>query len=151
MYSNFECKLHNSITIKEFTNHILQCSFDFYIFLLQYTYGRIWYIINYFTTSFTLLFCWKMTVIDECVFCKFFQNRGIDSIDAYINTIINYQENSHSTYFFQSMFNTCAMVITDDTHSHFSKSFKCVSFTILGGHSLYYYNLSIPPLFLGQN
>ena len=55
-----------------------------------------------------------------------FQNRGIDSTDAYINTIINNQEDPHSTHFYLSMFNKCAMVITDDTHSYFSNYFKCV-------------------------
>ena len=34
------------------------------------------------------------------------------------------------------------MVITDNTHSHFSNSFMCVSFTILSGHCLYYSNFS---------
>ena len=81
----------------------------------------------------------------------FFQNIGIDSTYAYINTIINNQEDSHSTHFSLSMFNTGAMVITDDTHSHFSNSFISVSFTFLGKHCLYNLDLSIFPLWLGQN
>ena len=68
--------------------------------------------------------------------CNFFENRGIDITYAYINTI-NYQEDSHSTHFSLSMFNTGAMLITDYTHSHFSNSAVCLSFTILGGHCLY--------------
>ena len=53
--------------------------------------------------SFVLL---KTTDIDKYLFCNFFENRGIDSIYVYINTITNYQENSNSTYFSLSMFNT---------------------------------------------
>ena len=79
-----------------------------------------------------------------------FQNRGIDSTDAYINTIINNQEDSHSTHFYTSMFNTGAMVITDDTHSHLSNSFKCVFFTLIGGNCIYNSKFSIFPYFRGS-
>ena len=88
MCSNSEWKLHNSIAIKEFLKHILQCTFGFSIVFLHYTIGCIWYIINDCTTSFNLIFFWEMTVIDVCLFCKFFENRGIDSTDAYVNTFI---------------------------------------------------------------
>ena len=92
-----------------------------------------------------------MNVIDECILCDFFQNRGIDSTDAYINTIINYQEDSHSTHFSLSIFNTGAMFLTDDTHSYFSNSVMCMSFTLSGGNFLYNPNLSISPPILGES
>ena len=104
MCSNFECKLHNAIAIKEVPNHILQCSFYFSIFFLQYIDGCIWSIINDCTTSFTLIFCWKMAVIDKFVLCVFLQNIGIYSIDAYMNTTINNQEDYRSTHFISFVF-----------------------------------------------
>ena len=61
-----------------------------FFYFFQYIYGYIWSIINYITTAFTLLLCWNFTVIDECVLCIFFENRGIDNTDSYINTIIHY-------------------------------------------------------------
>ena len=90
MCSNFRYKLHNAIDTKELPKRIIQCIFSYYIFFLHYIDGCIWSIVNYCTTSFTLLFCWKMTVIDKCVLCELFQNCYIDSTDAYINTIINF-------------------------------------------------------------
>ena len=149
IFSNFECKLHNVLAIKEFPKHILQCRFDFSISFLQYIYGWIWSIINDFIISFTIHFCWKINVIYKCVLCNFFENRVIYSTDVYINTIINYQEDSHSTHFSLSMGNMGEMVITDDTNSHFSNSVMCVSFSLLGVNYLYNSNLSIFPLFSG--
>ena len=79
-----------------------------------------------------------------------FQNRWIDSTYAYINSIINNQEDSHSNYFSLSMFNTGAMVITDDTNLHFTNSFKCVSFTLLCGHCIFNSKFSTPTPISGQ-
>ena len=117
--SNFECKLHNRISVKAFPKHILQCNLYFSISSFLYIDGCIWFIINDCTTSLTVLFCRKITVIDERVLCEFFQNRGINSTDAYMHTIINYQEDFHTTHFSLSMFNTFAMVIADDTRLNF--------------------------------
>ena len=55
----------------------------FSVFLLQYTDGCIWSIINDCTTALTILFCWKITVIEEHMLCDFFQNRGINITYAY--------------------------------------------------------------------
>ena len=132
MWSHFECILHNLCDFKHTLKHILQCIFAFSVCFIQYTDGCIWYIIIACTTSFTLIVCWKLTVIDKCVFCELYQNSCIDGTEAYIKTMINFQEDPQGTHFSLSMFNTSAMVITDDTHSHFSNSFISVSFTLLG-------------------
>ena len=137
MWSNFECILHNACAFKKIPKHILQCMFYFYIFSLQYTDRCIWSIINDCTTAFTLLFCWKITVIEKCVLCELFWNIGIDSTVAYINTIINSHEDSQGTHFSLSMFNTGATVITDDKHSHFSNYFISVPFNLLYIHFLH--------------
>ena len=123
--SKFECILNNIIAIKEFPKHILQCTFAVSIFLLHYTDGCIWSIINDWNTESTLLFFWKRTVKDEWVLCNFFENRGTYSTYVYIKTIINYQEDSQSTHFSLSIFNTGSMVNTEHTHSHFP-TMSCV-------------------------
>ena len=64
----------------------------------------------------------KITFIDKCVLCPLFLNIVIDRTDAYINTIIDSQEDFQGTHFSISMFNTGTMFITDDTHSYFSNS-----------------------------
>ena len=71
MWSNFEWIIHSACALKEIPNHILWCTFGFSIFFLHYTDGWIRSIINDCTTAFTLIFCWKMTVIDKCVLCEF--------------------------------------------------------------------------------
>ena len=151
IFSNFEIIIHNASVIKDIPKHILQCRFTVFIFSLLYIYECIWSIINDYATVFNLVSLWKMTVKDECMLCIFCDNKGIDLTNAYINTIINYQENSHSTHCFYSTFNIGVLVITDYTHSNFSNSVMCVSFTLLGGHCLYNSNLSIYPLLSGQN
>ena len=83
--------------------------------------------------------------------CILLENRGIDLTYAYKNTIINYQENPHRTHCFPSISTIDVMVITYDTHSLFSNSFMCVSFTLLGGHFWYNSNLSISPPILGAS
>ena len=75
---------------------------------------------------------------------------GMDITYAYINTIINNKEDSHSTHFSPPMFNTGSIVITDDTHSHFPNYLKCVLLNLLGGHCLYNSNLSISPYSWGS-
>ena len=59
---------------------------------------------------------------------------GTDLTDAYINTIIIYQENPHSTHVFLSSFVISIMVITDYTYLHFpALSCVCPSHLFLNG------------------
>ena len=79
--------------------HIIEYRFSFSVFFFQHKNGWMWSIFNDCTTTFTLLLLWKITVIDKCMWCIFFETRGINSTDAYINTIIDYLYNPYSTYF----------------------------------------------------
>ena len=131
------------------TENILQCMFACYIFSLQYTDGCICSIINDCTMACTLLWHWKMTLLDKYELFVMFLSIVIDSTFAYLNTIIYSHEDSQGTYFSLSMFNTGAMVITYHTHSNVSNSSIYVSFALLGEHCLYNSDLLISPPILG--
>ena len=90
--------------MKIFVSILFSTYLLFLSFYSIYKNGCIWSIINDFTTTLTLLQWWKMTVIEKCMWCILFENRGIELTYAYINTIINYQENNHSTHFFSLKF-----------------------------------------------